>query len=66
MMHLHHKWLGMADAFDSMMAAGARLRVHAQAALARFSRGEAPVGFISGPASLTAPRDGPPSSSWRR
>ena len=49
-MHLHHQWLGLADAFDSMMAAGARLRVHAQAALVRMSRGEAPVGFIAGPA----------------
>jgi polyhydroxyalkanoate synthase len=46
-----HAWLGLADAFDSMFAAGARLRVHAQAALARLSHGEAPVGFVPGPAS---------------
>jgi poly[(R)-3-hydroxyalkanoate] polymerase subunit PhaC len=50
MMHVHHKWLGMADAFDALAAAGARLRVHAQAALARLSLGEAPVGFVAGPA----------------
>src|SRR5438105_4003558 len=50
MMHLHHKWLGMADAFDSMASVGARLRVHAQAALARLARGEPPVDFIAGPA----------------
>jgi polyhydroxyalkanoate synthase len=50
-MRTHHSWLGLADAFDSMFAAGARLRVHAQAALARLSRGEAPVGFVPGPAS---------------
>jgi polyhydroxyalkanoate synthase len=50
MMHLHHEWLGAADALDSLVALGARLRVHAQAALARLSRGEAPVGFVPGPA----------------
>jgi polyhydroxyalkanoate synthase len=50
MMHLHHSWLGLADAFDSMAAVGARLRVHAQAALARLARQEAPVGFVAGPA----------------
>jgi polyhydroxyalkanoate synthase len=33
-----------------MSSAGARLRVHAQAALARLSRGEAPVAFVPGPA----------------
>jgi polyhydroxyalkanoate synthase len=50
MMQLHHKWLGLADAFDAMAAASSRLRVHAQAALARLSHGEAPVGFVAGPA----------------
>ena len=50
-MQLHHQWLGVADACDAMMAAGARLRVHAQAALARWSRGEAPLSFVAGPAS---------------
>jgi polyhydroxyalkanoate synthase subunit PhaC len=50
MMRLHHSWLGLADAVDAMVAAGARLRIHAQAALARMGRGEAPIEFQAGPA----------------
>ncbi len=50
MMQSHQQWLGVAGAFDSMVATGARLRIHAQAALARAFRGEAPVPFVSGPA----------------
>jgi polyhydroxyalkanoate synthase len=50
MMHLHQNWLGLADTLDSMAAAGARLRVHGQAALLRLVRGKPPVDFIAGPA----------------
>jgi polyhydroxyalkanoate synthase len=50
MMHLHQNWLGLADTLDSMAAAGARLRVHGQAALLRLLRGKPPVDFIAGPA----------------
>jgi polyhydroxyalkanoate synthase len=49
-MQVHQNWLGVADAFDGLAAAGARLQVHAQAALARLARGEAPIAFIAGPA----------------
>ena len=53
-MQTHNEWrdlgLQFADAFDTMVAHGARTRLHAQAAFARLLHGKAPIDFVSGPA----------------
>jgi poly[(R)-3-hydroxyalkanoate] polymerase subunit PhaC len=63
-MQTHNEWrdlgLQLADAFDNMVAHGARARLHAQAAFARLLLGKEPIEFVRGPA--TAHRvldDGP-------
>lgn len=63
-MQTHNEWrslgLQLADTFDTMVAHGARARLHAQAAFARLLHGKAPIDFVTGPA--TAHRvleDGP-------
>ncbi|HEX6837393.1 MAG TPA: alpha/beta fold hydrolase [Polyangia bacterium] len=43
--------LQLADTMDAMVAHGARVRLHAQAAFARFMHGKAPIEFVAGPAS---------------
>lgn len=54
MMQVHQEWqrawLPMADLIDRMTAAGARARLHALAAAARFAHGKPPIEFIAGPA----------------
>jgi polyhydroxyalkanoate synthase len=53
-MQTHNEWrafsLQLADSFDSMVAHGARARLHAQAALARLFHGKPPIDFVAGPA----------------
>jgi polyhydroxyalkanoate synthase len=53
-MQVHNEWrdlrLELADAFDRMVAQGARARLHAQAAWARLLHGQGPIEFVRGPA----------------
>ena len=53
-MQTHNEWrslgLQLADTFDTMVAHGARARLHAQAAFARLLHGKAPIDFVAGPA----------------
>ncbi|MCU1281657.1 MAG: poly(R)-hydroxyalkanoic acid synthase subunit PhaC [bacterium] len=53
-MQTHNEWrnlgLQLADAFDTMVAHGARARLHGQAALARMLHGKEPIEFVRGPA----------------
>ncbi|MGZ3438052.1 MAG: alpha/beta fold hydrolase [Polyangia bacterium] len=63
-MQTHNEWrdlgLQLSDAFDTLMAHGARARLHGQAALARLWLGKEPIEHVRGPA--TAHRvleDGP-------
>jgi polyhydroxyalkanoate synthase len=53
-MQTHNEWralrLQLADTFDTMVAHGARARLHAQAALARLLLGKEPIDFVAGPA----------------
>lgn len=54
-MQTHNEWrtlgLQLADTIDTMVAHGARARLHAQAAFARLLHGKAPIEFVAGPAS---------------
>ena len=54
-MQMHDEWrtlrLQLADTFDTMVAHGARARLHAQAAFARLLHGKSPIDFVAGPAS---------------
>ena len=63
-MLMHNEWrdfgLQLADAMDTMVAHGARARLHAHAAFARLLHGKPPIEYVRGPA--TAHRvldDGP-------
>jgi polyhydroxyalkanoate synthase len=63
-MQPHNEWrdlgLQLADAFDTMVAHGARARLHAQAAFARLLQGKEPIDFVRGPATPHAVlEDGP-------
>lgn len=53
-MQTHNEWrdvgLQLADTFDSLVAYGARARLHAQAALLRMLQGNPPIDFVGGPA----------------
>ena len=53
-MQTHNEWrdlaLQLADTFDTILAHGARTRLHAQAAFARLIQGKAPIEFVRGPA----------------
>lgn len=53
-MQAHTEWrdlgLQLADAFDTMVAHGARARLHAQAAFARLLHGKEPIEYVRGPA----------------
>jgi polyhydroxyalkanoate synthase len=53
-MRMHNEWRGfglkLADAFDVMVAEGARARMHAQAAFARMMHGQPPIEYVRGPA----------------
>ena len=53
-MQPHNEWralsLQLADTFDTMVAYGARARLHAQAAFARLLHGKEPIEFVAGPA----------------
>src|SRR5438445_9516606 len=53
-MQMHKEWrdfgLQLADAFDTMVAHGARARLHAQAACARLLHGKEPIAYVGGPA----------------
>ncbi|MDB4967409.1 MAG: poly(R)-hydroxyalkanoic acid synthase subunit PhaC [Myxococcales bacterium] len=53
-MQSHNEWrdigLKLADAFDEMVAHGARARLHAQAAFARLMHGKEPIEYVRGPA----------------
>jgi poly[(R)-3-hydroxyalkanoate] polymerase subunit PhaC len=53
-MQSHNEWrsfgLQLADAFDAMVAHGARARLHAQAAFARLLHGKQPIDYVRGPA----------------
>ena len=53
-MHMQNEWrnlsLQLADTIDSILAHGARARLHAQAAFARMLHGKQPIDFVGGPA----------------
>ena len=73
-MQPHNEWrdlgLQLADAFDTMVAHGARARLHAQAAFARLLQGKEPIDFVRGPATPHARARrraaGAPAPSTRR
>jgi polyhydroxyalkanoate synthase subunit PhaC len=54
LMLTHNEWrsfgLQLADAFDTMVAHGARARLHAHAAFARLMHGKEPIEYVRGPA----------------
>ncbi|HXU72516.1 MAG TPA: alpha/beta fold hydrolase [Polyangia bacterium] len=53
-MQMHNEWrdfgLQLADALDTLVAHGARSRLHAHAAVARLLHGKAPIEYVRGPA----------------